>query len=299
MTKGHLRLPGIKRTLDNGSLLTMPGVLRHLGVLRSRLASLTTYWPMCQMCQYWHRRPSQASKLAGALSGLGQRVLMARAGTGSGAREGEKGGNQHMAGKSNGQIKAIETVYKGYRFRSRLEARWAVFFDALGVKWEYEKEGFDLGEAGWYLPDFWLPEFGVWAEIKPFDQVKIVPESEWLDLITRFRDSTEEAIVLLRHPGVWCSIRCWDVTDSSAGSYDHEYVTWGVKNGNPMLVAVHDHRDRWFYGDCKMSRLLDNVTNEASKEWQPDVEFYYRAMMSFRQARFEHGENGAPQNGKV
>ena len=51
-------------------------------------------------------------------------------------------------------IKAIETVYKGYRFRSRLEARWAVFFDALGIEWEYEKEGYDLGEFGWYLPDF-------------------------------------------------------------------------------------------------------------------------------------------------
>lgn len=63
-------------------------------------------------------------------------------------------------------IKAIETVYNGYRFRSRLEARWAVFFDALGVKYEYEKEGFDLGEAGWYLPDFWLPELKCWIEIK-------------------------------------------------------------------------------------------------------------------------------------
>lgn len=65
-------------------------------------------------------------------------------------------------------IKAIETVYKGYRFRSRLEARWAVFFDTLGVKWEYEKEGYDLGRAGRYLPDFWLPEIngGCWVEIK-------------------------------------------------------------------------------------------------------------------------------------
>jgi hypothetical protein len=27
-------------------------------------------------------------------------------------------------------IQAIETVYRGHRFRSRLEARWAVFFDA-------------------------------------------------------------------------------------------------------------------------------------------------------------------------
>jgi len=63
-------------------------------------------------------------------------------------------------------IKAIETRYKNYRFRSRLEARWAVFFDALGIAWEYEKEGYDLGDAGWYLPDFWLPEQEVWVEVK-------------------------------------------------------------------------------------------------------------------------------------
>jgi hypothetical protein len=62
-------------------------------------------------------------------------------------------------------MKAIETVYNGYRFRSRLEARWAVFFDTLGVKYEYEKEGYDL-DGLWYLPDFWLPEQGCWAEIK-------------------------------------------------------------------------------------------------------------------------------------
>ena len=64
-------------------------------------------------------------------------------------------------------IKAIETRYQGYRFRSRLEARWAVFFDALGVKWEYEREGYDLGDVGYYLPDFWLPEAGWHAEVKP------------------------------------------------------------------------------------------------------------------------------------
>lgn len=63
-------------------------------------------------------------------------------------------------------LKAIETVYAGYRFRSRLEARWAVFFDTLGIAWEYEKEGYDLGEAGWYLPDFWLPDAFQWVEIK-------------------------------------------------------------------------------------------------------------------------------------
>lgn len=64
-------------------------------------------------------------------------------------------------------IKAIETQYKGYKFRSRLEARWAVFFDALGVCWEYEKEGYQLGDGTYYLPDFWLPTQSTFVEIKP------------------------------------------------------------------------------------------------------------------------------------
>ncbi len=63
-------------------------------------------------------------------------------------------------------LKAIETHYNGYRFRSRLEARWAAFFDTLGVRYEYEPEGFDL-DGLWYLPDFWLPMERIWVEIKP------------------------------------------------------------------------------------------------------------------------------------
>jgi hypothetical protein len=62
-------------------------------------------------------------------------------------------------------MKAIETRYKNRRFRSRLEARWAVFFDALGIQWEYEKEGYEL-DGMQYLPDFWLPEQDCWVEIK-------------------------------------------------------------------------------------------------------------------------------------
>ena len=61
----------------------------------------------------------------------------------------------------------IETEYRGYRFRSRLEARWAVAFDHLGVEWKYETEGYHIGhEARPYLPDFWLPVLGAWAEVK-------------------------------------------------------------------------------------------------------------------------------------
>lgn len=63
-------------------------------------------------------------------------------------------------------MKAIETRYKGYRFRSRLEARWAVFFDTLGIRWDYEPEGFET-PFGPYLPDFHLRDWGLFAEVKP------------------------------------------------------------------------------------------------------------------------------------
>lgn len=67
-------------------------------------------------------------------------------------------------------MKAIETRYKGYRFRSRLEARWAVFFDALKIGWEYEPEGYELKDGTRYLPDFKLLDTGqvpdIYIEIK-------------------------------------------------------------------------------------------------------------------------------------
>lgn len=63
-------------------------------------------------------------------------------------------------------IKAIETSYKGYRFRSRLEARWAVFFDAIGIRWHYELEGFNF-DGLCYLPDFYFPDWDVYLEVKP------------------------------------------------------------------------------------------------------------------------------------
>lgn len=63
-------------------------------------------------------------------------------------------------------IKSIDTKYDGYRFRSRLEARWAVFFNSLGVKYQYEPQGFELNDGTAYLPDFFLPETEEWAEVK-------------------------------------------------------------------------------------------------------------------------------------
>jgi hypothetical protein len=61
-------------------------------------------------------------------------------------------------------LRAIETLYRGYRFRSRLEARWAAFFHLLG--WQAHYEPFDLN--GW-IPDFILhgSKQRVPVEVKP------------------------------------------------------------------------------------------------------------------------------------
>lgn len=59
----------------------------------------------------------------------------------------------------------IPTRYNGIQFRSRTEARWAVLFDSLSVRWQYELEGYQLSKC-WYLPDFWLPEWRSFAEVK-------------------------------------------------------------------------------------------------------------------------------------
>jgi hypothetical protein len=88
-------------------------------------------------------------------------------------------------------IKAIETRYAGCRFRSRLEARWAVLFDALGFAWEYEPEGYELGELGWYLPDFRVWNSGSvgvgeaqWIEVKGVHptqhEINLINELFWV-----------------------------------------------------------------------------------------------------------------------
>lgn len=69
---------------------------------------------------------------------------------------------------------AIPTSYAGVRFRSRLEARWASFFDEVCWGWDYEPADF----AGW-TPDFLvdLPGLGPrFAEVKPAKTLRELSE---------------------------------------------------------------------------------------------------------------------------
>lgn len=63
----------------------------------------------------------------------------------------------------------LSTSYRGSRMRSRLEVRWAVMIDQLGITWEYEPTKFSL-PSGVYVPDFalsWPAGYRLWLEVKP------------------------------------------------------------------------------------------------------------------------------------
>ncbi len=140
-------------------------------------------------------------------------------------------------------IKAIETQYKGYRFRSRLEAKWAVLFERLGIEWEYEKEGYDLGEAGWYLPDFWLPELKCFVEIKGDD-----PAESEIQKCFELAVQSEHPVIL------FCGTMGYNAEFCNVGNaywVEHTHKTHVFFGWN--IPPEEFDRDRWF----AINELLD------------------------------------------
>lgn len=66
-------------------------------------------------------------------------------------------------------FRSKDTEYNGILYRSKLEAMWAMYFDEYRIKHKYEYKKIDLG-IDKYTPDFWLPKYKVWVEIKPYKQ---------------------------------------------------------------------------------------------------------------------------------
>lgn len=222
-------------------------------------------------------------------------------------------------------IKAIETVYNGYRFRSRLEARWAVFFDEVGIKYEYEPEGFNLSGGVKYLPDFYLPAFCVYVEIKPnigYTEKEKALREEWEEKCRSFRTDTGRAICLFTgNPwdDHWNHLYAWDTTDSSGGEGDFEIRLvgfprdWYYVDRANAIIAVADRRsDRSIYLDETFETYAGSVGihnadslaktyPNACGDWVVSdlmTEFFdpklkdrfTQAQLKARQARFEHGE---------
>lgn len=203
-------------------------------------------------------------------------------------------------------MKAIETKYKGYRFRSRLEARWAVFFESLGWKWEYEPEGFEL-ESGWYLPDFRINDH-LWVEIKG----KKPTENEKLRLIDVCYDTGMDGFFLTSIPDP--DSCCIGVVDefvySVRGHYmDHGYMNWIMTDLAEFIDSIYetDYLATIDHDFTRIEVLEKDMEYYLGKYGKPHPHRYSKGVISSfelddsdnslrlavtkaRSSRFEHGE---------
>ena len=218
-------------------------------------------------------------------------------------------------------IKPIETVYNGYRFRSRLEARVAVLFDRLSVRYEYEPEGFSLTDGSKYLPDFYLSDERIFAEVKA---IRPNIENE-LEKVVRFVRETGESVLIIScipnpdkvkiwwYPIIWYNALMDEITISRIGLsvYGDEKrigylirthgVTYEPKNV-ALMNCEYDFLERFRRrrenimmpkADAWMYRDVNEVFHPQSGMDDDTLDFISEAYTSARQARFEHGETPA------
>lgn len=169
----------------------------------------------------------------------------------------------------NYTISAKETKYKGIWFRSRLEARWAAFFDLVGIVYHYEP--FDL--PGW-SPDFLVrvdytnEGHGVinWLlEVKPV----LAPEK------ALFR-KMEEALVA-GETGLTYAPLLVGLSPRFADRFPMPYIAWAADDSNAectgALVQCFLTRDQWASNVSRFERSYwEHLWGEAhnlSRFWKP------------------------------
>lgn len=182
-------------------------------------------------------------------------------------------------------IKAIETEYGGYRFRSRLEARWAVFFDTVGLRWHYEPQGYTVPTPAGpirYLPDFWLG-VGMWAEVKGYLGTDAMTRQYNLALGMCQCGNSQDIAMLGDVPPV--GGERWPIR-----LHAHQRELWGTpwtldaecplaRPGPKMQID----RSEVF------ARMLTQGMPGVVPDWAED------GVDAARRARFEWGESGAPR----
>lgn len=159
-------------------------------------------------------------------------------------------GTQHVA-----SVKAIETIYRGYRFRSRTEARWAVVFDAMGWKWTYEEQGYEFDGVK-YLPDF-IVDDGCVVEIKPLLDFK---QDEYPEIYTAGVDLAELHIA----GDIPCARqgkpeRAFRTTSTFLGICDNDEESVRVANDTLSYIGYGGARTSIAYVGEKPKITKDNV----------------------------------------
>jgi len=194
-------------------------------------------------------------------------------------------------------MQAIETIYNGYRFRSRLEARWAVFFDTLNISWEYEKEGYDLGNGVSYLPDFWLPTLNYWIEIK--GKFPTPEEISKLDKLTEGKFG--HAFIFSGEVGLWRMRNVYEnhmlvntifegtsIMGKDEYGWDGDWRILECPTCGLIQVSQWWCPATWAQCGCEDPYTEDMRINDIQQK-TPRLIAAYKAA---RQAQFEHGKHG-------
>lgn len=186
-------------------------------------------------------------------------------------------------------MKAIETTYNGYRFRSRLEARVAVFMDEAKIKYVYEPEGFVFEDGTTYLPDFYLPDMDTFLECKG-----VMNEKDENKIDSLAKETGKEIVVI--EP---------DLLPYIAYHVDNLHDYFPFDKEEPGLITEDAFIGRCyrckkiFFGSVNGSwhcRCCGYYDGNAGFDWlfsydsKPDS---YEPIKKARSKRFEFGEEGA------
>lgn len=183
-------------------------------------------------------------------------------------------------------IKAIETQYDGCRFRSRLEARWAVFFNEVGLKWHYEPQGYEVPTAAGrirYLPDFWLG-VGMWVEVKGYLDEKAMNRQYYLACGIAQHGNEQDIAMLGDIPGP--RTQRWPIRLHAHGT-DLWGTPWDLDSSCPLARPGPKLK---IERAPEFAAMLTQGMPCTVPDWAED------GVESARQARFEWGESGAPKH---
>lgn len=187
-------------------------------------------------------------------------------------------------------MKAIQTVYNGYKFRSRLEARWAVFFDSLGVRYEYEPEGFVLNDGTHYLPDFYLPEISFWGRDELGWFIEVKPDNGPMDRKwDKFAHQSETPILLVGN------IPFPDPFSDKSINDPHNGPHWWFESrrgadGPYVFCECEGCGEIGIQFEGRSARIKCPCNTDTDRAHNYDSERLIRAYADARSARFEHGE---------
>lgn len=121
-------------------------------------------------------------------------------------------------------IKPIPTFYDGIMFRSKLEARWAYFFNLCKIKWQYELEGYEVDDKR-YLPDFYLPETKIHIEVKP--NLNFLEDEYVLKKVVAFSKASKESFLVFVD------------TPVKAKYYSFKFGFLDIHSGKPSPAELH------------------------------------------------------------